>query len=50
MSRVRRLIRVPGMNERPDVNIDVARLRPKFEMELSVSADEAIERIRRGLD
>ncbi len=38
------------MNERPDVNIDVARLRPKFDIELSVPADEAIERIRRGLD
>ena len=38
------------VNDLPEVGIDAARLRPKFDLELPVPADEAIRRIRRGLD
>ena len=38
------------MNDVPDVGIDAARLRPKFDLDLPVPADEAIQRIRQGLD
>lgn len=38
------------MNDPRDVNFDAARLRPSFVVELPVSADEAILRLREGLD
>jgi hypothetical protein len=34
----------------PEVGIDAARLRPKFDLDLPVPADEAIRRIRSGLE
>ena len=45
-----RLISVQAMNDLPDVGIDAARLRPKFDLDFPVPADEAMERIRQGLD
>jgi hypothetical protein len=50
MSLDNRLISVKGMNDVPDVGIDAARLRPRFDLDLPVPADEAIQRIRQGLD
>ncbi len=38
------------MPEPPEVNVDAARLRPKFSVELPVPADEAAARLREGLD
>jgi hypothetical protein len=38
------------MNDLPDVGIDAARLRPKFDLDLPVPADEAMRRIRLGLE
>jgi len=39
-----------GMPESPESIVDAARLRPKFDIELSVPADEAAVRLREGLD
>jgi len=39
-----------GMREPPDTSVDATRLRPKFSIELPVGADEAIVRLREGLD
>jgi hypothetical protein len=39
-----------GMCKTPDTNIDAARLRPKFSVELPVAADEAMTRLREGLE
>lgn len=38
------------MNDSREVNVDATRMRPKFSLELPVPADEAIIRIRRGLN
>ena len=38
------------MNDSPDVNVDASRMRPKFSIQLPIPADEAILRIREGLD
>jgi len=38
------------MRETSDVNVDAARLRPRFSVELPVAADEAAPRLREGLD
>jgi hypothetical protein len=38
------------MSHSREVNVDAARMRPKFSLELSVPADEAILRIRQALD
>jgi hypothetical protein len=38
------------MDGAPEVGIDAARLRPKFDLDLPVPADEAIRRIRSGLE
>ena len=45
-----RLTSVQAMNDLPDVGIDAARLRPKFDLDFPVPAAEAMERIRQGLD
>ena len=39
-----------GMPESPESLVDAARLRPKFDIELSAPADEAAVRFREGLD
>ena len=39
-----------GMRESPNTSVDATRLRPKFSIELPVGADEAIARLREGLD
>ena len=39
-----------GMPESPESVVDAARLRPKFDIELSVPADEAAVRLHEGLD
>ena len=41
---------IPDMNGPRDVNVDASRMRPKFILELPLPADEAILRIREGLD
>lgn len=38
------------MSDAVDVPIDAARLRPRFDLDLPVPADEAMQRIRQGLD
>ena len=38
------------MTDTRELNVDAARLRPKFDLELPLSADQAIVRIRLGLD
>ena len=38
------------MQEPPDVSLDPARLRPRFSVELPVPADEAVARLREGLE
>ena len=38
------------MNDSRELNVDATRMRPKFSLELPVPADEAIIRIRRGLN
>ena len=38
------------MNDSRDVNVDASRMRPKFSIQLPIPADEAILRIREGLD
>lgn len=45
-----RLTSVQAMNDLPDVGIDAARLRPKFDLDLPLPADEAALRIGQGLD
>ena len=38
------------MRESPDASVHVPRMRPKFYIEIPVEADEAIARLREGLD
>ena len=38
------------MNRPPEAVVDAARLRPRFSLELPVSASEAVSRLRAGLD
>lgn len=39
-----------GMRKTPDTNVDIARLRPRFSIDLPVATDEAIARLREGLE
>jgi hypothetical protein len=50
MSRDKRMSGGQAMNDFPNVDIDAARLRPKFKLDLLLPPDEAMQRIRQGFD